>query len=136
MKFVIKEELSEQTKALLMKMKNKCTISVHVRRGDYIENFEYNNFFGSYGEEYYIKACESARFLGSAPFWIFFSDDIKWVRSALLPSLLKRRVIDNYEVVDWTGARRAFEDKDNGQEPITSIMGILPTDYFFGTLCR
>jgi hypothetical protein len=108
--FKIRLELSEQTKELLAKIKNSLAISVHVRRGDYIINSEYNWFFGCCEAEYYTKACEAAQCLGKSLLWIFFSDDVKWVRSVLLPTLLERKLIANYEVVDWTGDELSFED--------------------------
>jgi hypothetical protein len=109
-RFRIRLELSEQTKALLARIRNSTAISVHVRRGDYVKNSEYNSFFGCCETEYYMKACEAAQSLGRSLFWVFFSDDIKWVRSSLLPTLLERKLVANYEVVDWTGDQLAFED--------------------------
>jgi hypothetical protein len=108
--FTIRSEVSEQTKALFLKMRSQPTVSVHVRRGDYIENDSFNNFFGTCDVDYYIKACGAIYRLASSPFWVFSSDDPKWVRSSLLPALQERKLVANYEVVDWTGSQRAYED--------------------------
>jgi hypothetical protein len=108
--FRITCKLTEQTKALLSKIKTSSAISVHVRRGDYIKNAEYNGFFGFCGVEYYTRACEAAQQLACSPLWIFCSDEIEWVRSSLLPVLLERKLVTSYELVDWTGAQLAFED--------------------------
>jgi Glycosyl transferase family 11 len=108
--FTVRSELSDRTKALHLKMRNHRTVSIHVRRSDYIENPEYNGFFAGCGVDYYIKACEEVRRLENVPFMVFFSDDPIWVRSSLLPALQERKLVSNYEVVDWTGSQRAFED--------------------------
>jgi Glycosyl transferase family 11 len=108
--FTIRSELSDRTKALHLKMRNYPTVSIHVRRGDYIENSEYNGFFGSCGLNYYINACEEVRRLVSRPFMVFLSDDVIWVRSSLIPALEEKKLVSNYEVVDWTGSQRPFED--------------------------
>jgi Glycosyl transferase family 11 len=108
--FTIRSNLSDRTKALHLKMRNHTTVSVHVRRGDYAENPEYNRFFGSCGVDYYIKACEEVRRLERIPLMVFFSDDPVWMRSSLIPALEEKKLVSNYEVVDWTGSQLAFED--------------------------
>jgi hypothetical protein len=108
--FKIDRELSSRTKALIPTIKAGATISVHARRGDYIQNREYNDFFGVCDIEYYVEACKAARGLVNSPFWVFFSDDTKWVQCSLLPALLDKQLVVDYVVVDWTGSELAFED--------------------------
>ena len=86
------------------------TISVHVRRGDYVRNAEYQSFFGVCGIDYYIKSCELMASMSSNAFWLFISDDPQWVLSKLVAELLRREIISEYAVVDWNTGPRAFED--------------------------
>jgi hypothetical protein len=108
--FTLKVQISEPTRTLMLKLKHFGGISVHVRRGDYVHNRQYNEFFGVCATEFYVNACEAARSLIKAPLWVFLSDDTSWVRSSLLPILLQKKLIVNYAVVDWTGSELAFED--------------------------
>lgn len=54
------------------------TVSVHIRRGDYLQNEKmYGNICT---EEYYKKAIERVNNIISHPVFYFFSDDIEWVK--------------------------------------------------------
>lgn len=56
------------------------SVCVSIRRGDYL-NSKYSNTFYICDETYIKKAIEKAQQLISNPVFIFFSDDIEWVKS-------------------------------------------------------
>lgn len=58
-------------------------ISLHVRRGDYVDNPKYSNMLGNVcDKEYYIRALEyCSNEFGKDFTLIVFSDDIAWVKS-------------------------------------------------------
>lgn len=56
------------------------SVCVSIRRGDYI-NSKYSSTFYICDEAYIKKAIEKAQQLINAPVFIFFSDDIEWVKS-------------------------------------------------------
>lgn len=59
------------------------TISVHIRRGDYT-NPTFFRMFGQYCQlDYYHKAIQYMRSYLTNPSFIFFSDDIEWVKENL-----------------------------------------------------
>lgn len=58
---------------------SECPVSVHIRRGDYVNHPEFSKSFGFIGLEYYEKAMQliEARFPGCRFF--IFTDDKPWV---------------------------------------------------------
>ena len=62
------------SKALQDHLKRPNTVSVHIRRGDYIK------VFNAVSEDYYVNAMKHTEELVDNPFWIIFSDDPGWVK--------------------------------------------------------
>ena len=67
-------------KGLLSKIKNTNTISVHIRRGDYVEDKVTKKFHGSCSLKYYFKAIKLLTELYKDYTLVFFSDDADWVK--------------------------------------------------------
>lgn len=60
-----------------------CFVSVHVRRGDFLNSKLYR---GLCGKEYYVKAIEKAKeIVGEDAHFVFFSNDIPWCKENLAP---------------------------------------------------
>lgn len=58
-----------------------CFVSVHVRRGDFLNSKLYR---GLCGKEYYVKAIEKAKeIVGENAHFVFFSNDIPWCKDNL-----------------------------------------------------
>lgn len=58
---------------------SSISVSMHVRRGDYVTNKTTNKFHGICGEEYYKKAVERYKDFENTRFFVF-SDDLDWVK--------------------------------------------------------
>jgi hypothetical protein len=58
---------------------NLNTVSVHIRRGDYVKNLNINAYHGTCDMEYYNKAINLINSKIKNPIFFFFSDDIDWV---------------------------------------------------------
>lgn len=58
-------------------IKTKNSVSVHVRKGDYINN----NFYADCTYKYYHSAIELISSKSPNPFFFIFSDDIKWAKT-------------------------------------------------------
>lgn len=56
------------------------TVSVHIRRGDYITNSNANAHHGVCGMDYYERAFSFIENQIAEPHYIFFSDDIEWCK--------------------------------------------------------
>ena len=78
------------------------SISVHIRRGDYLKE----NNIGLYGNictlEYYEKSIDYINEKILDPMFVIFSDDIKWVKDILQ--------ISNAVYVDWNQGADAWQD--------------------------
>jgi hypothetical protein len=59
------------------------SVSIHVRRGDYIAVSEYSDFFGVCTPEWYSKAIALMESRLPNPRYVVFSDEIDWARSNL-----------------------------------------------------
>lgn len=75
--FSFKKELSQENKKLLRKIKKTNSVSMHIRRGDYINEPE--KFF-LISPAYYEKAAEYIAKRVKRPHFYIFSDDMNWAR--------------------------------------------------------
>lgn len=68
--------IAEETAALTREIESTTSVSVHVRRGDYVVRPQ----FSVCTMDYYRRAIEYVRGAVPAPTFYFFSDDIGWCR--------------------------------------------------------
>lgn len=67
------------------------SVSMHVRRGDYVTDKQSNQLLGECSVEYYREAALNIeKELGKSPVYFVFSDDLQWVEEKF--SFLKRAV--------------------------------------------
>jgi hypothetical protein len=66
--------------ALQNRLKTQESVSVHVRRGDYVSSTAYGSFFGALEKSYYDQAIEIIKKRVAMPTFYFFSDDLAWCR--------------------------------------------------------
>lgn len=90
--FVFPEDkIGEQNLKLLNFLEKNITTAVHIRRGDYILNPEIERIHGVCSlDEYYNKAIERIRNINENITFVFFSDDIEWVREKFSHKELKK----------------------------------------------
>lgn len=88
--------------AIMEEMQNSCSVSVHIRRGDYLNADNREMFGGICTEKYYesaialiLKKCEKAHFY-------MFSDDPEYVKSHYHGK--------QYTIIDWNKGRDSFYD--------------------------
>lgn len=75
-------------------------VSLHIRRGDYLNNPIYNICT----EDYYKKAIDKVLGIVNEPVFIVFSDDADWCKSYL------KQFKVNYKIVDWNRGKDSFQD--------------------------
>jgi hypothetical protein len=80
--FTLKEVLIGQNAELAERIKNSNSVSLHIRRGDYVDNKEVSEFHGTCSPEYYKKAIEFLKAKGDLEVFVF-SDDIQWAKENL-----------------------------------------------------
>lgn len=77
------KSISEQAQAWLLKIKATNSVSLHVRRGDYVQNAHTNSVHGTCTIEYYQKAVEHIQQKIETPIFYVFSDEIQWCKDNL-----------------------------------------------------
>lgn len=79
--FTLKKEFeSEEFLQERNKINKTKSVSIHIRRGDYVNDKTTNNYFGTCSKEYYKKAIKIMKSKIDSPVFYFFSDDIEWVK--------------------------------------------------------
>lgn len=94
---------SEKNRTVWEDISSQNSVSLHIRRWDYITNPKANAFHGSCNLEYYKRAVKYVNTKIETPIFYIFSDDIHWVKENL--------VIENKAVyIDWNNADTNYED--------------------------
>ena len=84
---------------------SRCnSISVHIRRGDYITNSSANSFHGVCSIEYYKSAIRYIQDIVDNPIFYFFSDDMTWVKENFYNGL------QNYNFVEGNIGENSYLD--------------------------
>ena len=98
-----KTQLNEKSKRLLEVIKGRCTISVHIRRGDYLKGNNEWLYGGICTIAYYQAAMQRLEnLLSEKPTYLFFSDDPVWVK--------KHFNIPDSEIIDWNSNEDSWQD--------------------------
>lgn len=101
--FTFKNKLDRRNQNLINKIKQGDSISIHVRRGDYINNFETANLYsGICTLNYYKKAIDIMKKEICNPIFYIFSDDIEWVKSKL--------ELEDAIYVNWNKGHKSYID--------------------------
>lgn len=81
--FVFKETLSVANQSVSHQIIQTNSVSLHVRRGDYVTSTSANEMHGVCSLEYYQQAIEEILNRVTNPFFYIFSDDQTWVKQNL-----------------------------------------------------
>jgi len=106
---IIRKELSVKTpqrsknRELAEEIKSCQSVSLHIRRGDYVSNEKTNQIHGTCSLAYYDRAIEKIRTALSKPHFFVFSDDPEWVHKNLKLDYLTT-------IVDHNNADSNYED--------------------------
>jgi len=82
--FSFKDKPNLKNKQIIENANSQNSISIHVRRGDYVSNKNSNKFHGVQGLDYYKKAIKLIESKIKEPHYFVFSDDIEWCKKNLL----------------------------------------------------
>lgn len=77
--FELNSELDEQNKSILSLIESSNSISLHVRRGDYVTLKSANRRHGTCSVDYYKNAIDYMAKKVEKPHFFLFSDDLQWV---------------------------------------------------------
>ncbi len=81
--FTLKNPLSNSGQEISKQIKNAESVSIHVRRGDYITSPKFLKIYNLLGLEYYQLAIKKISELATNPAFFIFSDDPEWVENNL-----------------------------------------------------
>lgn len=78
-----KKEGSKKTQEIMEKMKSENSVSIHIRRGDYVQKARYKSLYNQLTLEHYARAIELIKEKVENPTFYIFSDDPSWVEENL-----------------------------------------------------
>lgn len=101
--FEIKSPLKKETTNLLKIIEAENSVSLHIRRGDYVSNPSANAVHGTCDLNYYHRAIEIINEKIENPIFFIFSDDIDWAKENL-------KLENTTYFVDFNDASTNYED--------------------------
>lgn len=96
------EFLKGKNKKIVHEMKSSCSVSIHIRRMDYVSFSENEKMFSYCDKNYYNKAIDFIKKKIKKPRFFYFSDDINWVKNNFR---IKESVY-----VNWNKGKNAYRD--------------------------
>lgn len=95
------KDISPRNKTIALKMTAEESVSIHIRRGDFLTASKYINLTKT---KYYLNALNFLKTKYNLKFTFYiFSDDIGWCKES---GLFEK----NSEYVDWNSGDRSYED--------------------------
>ena len=82
--FTLKPVLGLNLRDLSEKIRYRNSVSIHIRRGDYIINPVTNETHGICSADYYQRAIKKIAQSVNNPYFVFFSDDPVWVKENMI----------------------------------------------------
>lgn len=101
--FTFSEPLEGKNKEIAGRIGKVNSVSIHVRRGDYVASKKTNSFHGTCDISYYEKAIEYIAKRVDDPHFFVFSDDIEWVKENL-------SIPYTTEYIDWNTGKESYRD--------------------------
>lgn len=96
-------KLSKKSKNILDVISNRCTVSIHIRRGDYLKGNNEWLYGGICTIAYYQAAMlQLEEKLREKPYYFFFSDEPDWVK--------KYFNLPNSRIIDWNQKEESWQD--------------------------
>lgn len=104
--------ISDNNRGLLDAIRNTNSVSIHVRRGDYLDE-KYNSSFKSLSSEYYKDAVEYIKKKVEEPIFYIFSDDKEFIKKEFNWLESKRIVNQNIGKQSYIDMQLMSECKHN-----------------------
>lgn len=101
--FTFPKKTSKKNKLIINQIKKKNSISVHVRRGDYVTNEKTNKYHGVCSVDYYKEAINIINKQIKNPWFVVFSNDLNWCKKHLT-------VPKNSLFISHNTKKNSFED--------------------------
>lgn len=95
-------ELQSKNESAISQMEQMQSVSVHIRRGDYLDEINRELFGGICTDSYYQSAIEYMKGRFPKARFFLFSDDIPYVKEHYRGN--------EYQIVDWNQGKNSFYD--------------------------
>lgn len=103
--FTFKLPLENKNVELEKQIRNGNAVSLHVRRGDYVNNPKTAESHGLCSLSYYQAAIRHIAERVKSPFFYVFSDDIAWVKEHLIIDFPHRLIDQNHGIESYNDMR-------------------------------
>lgn len=100
--FTAKKRLDGINQKILKQIQSSTSVSIHVRRTDYITNK--GGLLKFIGLDYYVKSIKKIKSVVSDPVFFVFSDDIPWCKENL------SQLLNTAHFIDHNKGRDAYKD--------------------------
>lgn len=101
--FTLINTISNKSEQVLKKIKKLESVSIHLRRGDYVNDFKTNQVHGVCSLDYYENAINYINRNNKNICYFVFSDDIEWTKANL-------KIDGDVEFVDSNDPDKNYED--------------------------
>jgi hypothetical protein len=111
--FIVKKAPSYKNQTLIEKIQHENAVSLHIRRGNYVNVSHVNETHGTSSLEYYKSAVDIISSKEASPIFYIFSDDISWAKNNLNLDFETVFVDINDAKSDYEDLRLMFTCKHN-----------------------
>lgn len=111
--FTFKNQPNTISQQTINQIKRCDSVSIHIRRGDYVEDKKTNQTHGICSLDYYRRSIEYIVSKIKNPHLYIFSDDSKWVKQNFKVSYLNTVVDCNFKKKDYEDMRLMSKCKHN-----------------------
>lgn len=101
LEFVLKNEISLESRTILNQITNFPAVAIHVRRGDYVTNQVTNAYLGLCSLDYYAQAVKKLKKSFANLRFFIFTDDPNWVASVPFFQDLSPTIVVNNLEKEW-----------------------------------
>ena len=109
--FTVKDQPSASNRKCLDEIRSVNSISIHIRRGDFVTEKETNAIHGVCDSEYYRRAIDRMSAEVSDPRFYIFSDDMEWAKANLSSSLHTDVYVDHNKTAPHEDLRLMYSCK-------------------------
>jgi len=111
--FTLKDKSDVINQKIISRIKKCDSVSIHIRRGDYVFDEKINKYHGECNLDYYLKAIALIAKKVKSPHFFVISDDIKWAKQNLYLKFPCIYVDHNIGKKDYEDMRLMSECKHN-----------------------
>jgi hypothetical protein len=94
---ILRDKPSDENIFFLVEILKSNSVSIHIRRGDYIQDISANKIHGFCGLDYYYNSITKIESLIENPTYFVFSDDINWAKNNIKSKFKIHFIENNFE---------------------------------------